>query len=263
MNTGSWCDTHLAQQEELVSALLSVLVTRALHLLQVNPIQLELLVDKNTTSIRCIFPHTQTLRKIHKENIMRWARGFTQDGTRSAKKIWKTILEKEWAGECNLNIQEFCDAFHHWLLFPTLIHYKLPSEISLSVQKLRMENKNSNSFLLRILERKWEITSVREKICFASCLVCTAAYLCPSSAFVFYALFCRILSRTGVNPCRDNGEFSECVLGVIVNCSQICAALWQQARVAADWAGLLICSAWPPIKGEQNVNRTVCHAGCA
>lgn len=41
------CNTHLAQQEELVSALLSVLITGALHLLQVNSIQLELLVGKN------------------------------------------------------------------------------------------------------------------------------------------------------------------------------------------------------------------------
>lgn len=37
------CSTHLAQQEELVSTLLSVFVTGALHLLQVNSVQLELL----------------------------------------------------------------------------------------------------------------------------------------------------------------------------------------------------------------------------
>lgn len=57
----STCNTHLTQQEELVSAFLSVLVIGALHLLQVNSIQLELLVDKNRTLIRFFFsfsPHT-------------------------------------------------------------------------------------------------------------------------------------------------------------------------------------------------------------
>lgn len=37
------CNTHLTQKEELVSTFLGVLITGALHLLQVNPIQLELL----------------------------------------------------------------------------------------------------------------------------------------------------------------------------------------------------------------------------
>ena len=39
------CNTYLTQQEELVSTFLSVVITGALHLLQVNSIQLELLLS--------------------------------------------------------------------------------------------------------------------------------------------------------------------------------------------------------------------------
>lgn len=39
------CNTDLTQQEELVSTFLCVLITGALHLLQVDPIQLELLLS--------------------------------------------------------------------------------------------------------------------------------------------------------------------------------------------------------------------------
>lgn len=106
----SLCNTHLAQQEELVSALLSVLITRALHLLQVNSIQLKLLVDKNRTLIRCFFccwfffrtrAYFSVVCVWQRYNEMGTSRLCTDD-TRWAKKIWKTILEKEsWAGENN------------------------------------------------------------------------------------------------------------------------------------------------------------------
>lgn len=42
------CNTYLTQQEELVSTFLSVFITGALHLLQVNPIQLELLLSSKS-----------------------------------------------------------------------------------------------------------------------------------------------------------------------------------------------------------------------
>lgn len=48
-------NTHLAQQEELVCALLSVLIAGALCLLQVNSIQLEFLMGKTRTFTRFFF----------------------------------------------------------------------------------------------------------------------------------------------------------------------------------------------------------------
>lgn len=41
--------THLAQQEELVSTFLGVFITGALHLLQVDTVQLELLLSSGVT----------------------------------------------------------------------------------------------------------------------------------------------------------------------------------------------------------------------
>lgn len=48
-------NTHLAQQEELICTLLSVLIAGALCLLQVNPIQLEFLMGKTRTFTKFFF----------------------------------------------------------------------------------------------------------------------------------------------------------------------------------------------------------------
>lgn len=59
------CNTHLAQQEELVSTFLGVFITGALHLLQVNPIQLELLLTKTQVSLLVFdFLHTERHRRV-------------------------------------------------------------------------------------------------------------------------------------------------------------------------------------------------------
>lgn len=104
----SLCNTHLAQQEELVSALLSVLITRALHLLQVNSIQLKLLVDKNRTLIRCFFCCWFFFRTrayfsvvcVCDRDIMRWvhrdyARTIQDEQKRYGKQFWKKSHELE------------------------------------------------------------------------------------------------------------------------------------------------------------------------
>lgn len=58
---------------------------------------------------------------------------------RYGKQFWKDSHELERVIKIFRSASR--TAFHPWLLFPTLIHYKLPSEISVSAQ-----NKNSNSF---------------------------------------------------------------------------------------------------------------------
>lgn len=52
MSGAQGCNTHLTQKEELVCAFLGVIITGALHLLQVNPVQLELLQSEGTSETR-------------------------------------------------------------------------------------------------------------------------------------------------------------------------------------------------------------------
>lgn len=68
---------------------------------------------------------------------------------RYGKQFWKDSHELERVIKIFKSASH--TAFHHRLLFPTLIHYKLPSETSVSVQ-----NKNSNSFFKNTRkEKEW------------------------------------------------------------------------------------------------------------
>lgn len=57
MSGAQGCNTHLTQKEELVCAFLGVIITGALHLLQVNPVQLELLQSEGTSETRGSVSH--------------------------------------------------------------------------------------------------------------------------------------------------------------------------------------------------------------
>lgn len=132
--------------------------------------------------------------------------------------------------------------------FPTLIHYKIPSENSLTVQKLQMKNKNSNYFL-RIQEKETKDyisvgKSLFHKLCSVhSCIFMSELYFC------LFLLYSAESSVTWALILADTREFCKCSLCVI-NCSQTCAAqaaFWQQANMFSascrPWVGLWTSSA--------------------
>lgn len=68
------CNTDLTQQEELVSTFLCVFITGALHLLQVDPIQLELLLSSKSGSTSEFYFHISFISSLFKPCTCLWER---------------------------------------------------------------------------------------------------------------------------------------------------------------------------------------------
>lgn len=127
--------------------------------------------------------------------------------------------------------------------FPTLIHYDLPSENSVSVQKLQSKNKNSNLFFKNTRERNERLHQCGSKSVSQAAQCAWLHIYVTALLLLFNSLFGWIPSHTGINPCRDTSEFCKCALCVI-NCCQTRAAqaaFWQQANMLSAGCRL----SWP------------------
>lgn len=256
MYVPSLCNTHLAQQEELVGALLSVLITRALHLLQVNSIQLELLLDKNRTS-GVFFPaHARIfLLCAHVRDIMRWvhwdyARTIQDEQRRYEKQFWKKSHE----------LESVIKIFRSCVLPPILPFItgcfshinslQVPEWEFSECAKTANEKQSSNLFFKNTRERNERLHQCGRKSVSQAAQCAQLHIYVRAPLLLFYSLFCWILSHTGINPRRGTSEFCKCGLCVIINCSQTCvarAAFWQQANMLPAgcrlWVGLWTSSA--------------------